>query len=233
MTANPTRPPGRVDPRGPQRRAAAALIGLLALMVGCTPATTPDPAPLTPEVTASVAPETSAPARLPDIPVTRADLADLPAADPTSPTSLTLPTLDVTVPIDPVGVADDGQMEIPPLAERASWYRYGAVPGAPEGTAVIAAHVDSVASEGLGPFARLKDLAVGDRVTVTRSDGSTATYAVTDVTAVAKPEVAWQDVFVRDGAHRLVLVTCGGSFRSDVRSYTDNVIVTADIVVDG
>ena len=48
------------------------------------------------------------------------------------------------------------------------------------------------------------------------------------MTAVPKPDVPWSDVFVRDGSPRLVLVTCGGSFRRDVRSYTDNIIVTAD-----
>lgn len=231
MTAHPTRPPGRADSRGPHRWAAAALI---ALVVGCAPATTATPAaPPAAATSVPAVPDEPAPGRLPDIPVTRADLADLPAAPTTAPTSLSLPALDVVVPIDPVGVADDGQMEIPPLAERAGWYRFGAVPGATEGTAVIAAHVDSVASAGLGPFAGLKDLAVGDRVSVTLSDGATATYAVTAVISVTKPEITWQDVFVRDGAHRLVLVTCGGSFRGDVGSYSDNVIVTADVVVDG
>ena len=118
-------------------------------------------------------------------------------------------------------------MEIPPLAERAGWYRYGASPGEEAGTAVVAAHVDSVASAGLGPFARLMEVEEGDTVEVTLADGATVEYAVTDVTVLAKPQVTWPEVFVRDGEHRLVLVTCGGTFEREARSYTDNVIVTA------
>ncbi|WNB85833.1 class F sortase [Cellulomonas sp. ATA003] len=166
-----------------------------------------------------------------DVPVRSAAL-DAAATVPTAvtPVALTIPELDITLPVDPVGVAGDGQMEIPPLAERGGWYRFGASPADAAGTAVIAAHVDSVASAGLGPFARLPDAEVGDVVDVTLADGGVRRYAVTAVTRQAKPEVAWGDVFARDGAHRLVLVTCGGTFQRDVGHYTDNVIVTAEPV---
>ena len=167
----------------------------------------------------------------PAVPLHGTTPAEVAAASITvPPVSLSLPDLDITVPVDPVGVRPDGQMEIPPLAERAGWYRYGSSPGDADGTAVIAAHVDSVASAGLGPFADLPDAEVGDAVDVTLADGSVRRYAVTTVERVAKPEIAWSDVFVRDGGPRLVLVTCGGTFRRDVGSYTDNVIVTAQPV---
>ena len=223
MATTHTRPSGRGDSRGPRRWVLAVL---LAGLTGCAPATTAPPAPPV------VAEPRSAPASdpapvVPDVPVRPADLVALASAPVLTPTSVSVPALDVELPIDPVGVESDGQMEIPALAERAGWYRYGSAPGDPQGTAVIAAHVDSVASEGLGPFARLQDLVVGDPVTVTLADGSTLDYTVSDVTTVAKPEIAWDDVFVREGEHRLVLITCGGTFRSDVRSYSDNVIVTA------
>ncbi len=165
-----------------------------------------------------------------DVPVRDASLtaAAVPAAVP--PTGLAIPSLGITLPVDPVGVAADGQMEIPPLAERAGWYRFGAAPSDPDGSTVIAAHVDSVASAGSGPFARLGQTAVGDAVEVTLADGSVRRYAVTDVRRVAKPDVTWADVFVRDGAPRLILVTCGGTFQRDVGQYSDNVIVTAEPV---
>lgn len=163
---------------------------------------------------------------LPTIPVRSARLQDGPAAQITPPVELSIPTADIRMPVDAVGVADDGQMEVPARAERAGWYRFGTTPGATSGTAVIAAHVDSVAS-GLGPFARLVDVAVGDVVEVTGDDGSLHRYAVTERIAIPKSAVPWDDLFTRDGPHRLALVTCGGTWRPEARSYSDNVILLA------
>lgn len=210
------------------RRSLAAAGGALVvglLLAGCAPAA--------PKAVDPAAAPTPAPARTPTltpppapVPVQRATLP--PAAAPTPPVAVAIETLGISLPVEPVGVRADGQMDVPPQAEVAGWYRFGAAPGDPAGTAVLAAHVDSVASAGLGPFARLKDLAPGDVVAVTRADGAVVRYAVTEVASVAKPAVAWDDVFVRDGAPRLALVTCGGAWQEDRRSYSDNVVVTAE-----
>ena len=208
--------------------AAALLTGLLA---SCTsPAGPPEPAEGTPTTTPAPTSAPSPTRTVPDVPVTSADLSSVPVPVVVPPVDLTIASLGIRLPVDPVGVEDDGQMEIPPLAERAGWYRFGAAPGDPDGTSVIAAHVDSVASAGVGPFARLAEVGIGDEVAVERADGQVVRYAVTDVTRVAKPEVAWSDVFDRGGPARLVLVTCGGTFQQQARSYTDNVIVTAEPV---
>ncbi len=238
--------PAPADRRPPGPRRTAAVTVVLGLLAGCAtgdpapgtasdadtgaPAATTAPAPSpspAPEPPATPAPDAAA---LPDVPVRSAGLADVAATAAVPPVQVSLPALEITVPVDPVGVQPDGQMEIPPLAERAGWYRFGSSPAEPDGTAVIAAHVDSVASAGLGPFARLRDAAVGDVVDVALADGSQRQYAVVAVDRRAKPEIAWSDVFVRDGRPRLVLVTCGGTFQRDVGHYTDNVIVTAEPV---
>lgn len=215
---------------GRRRRPRAAVVAILALglLAACGTASD-DAAPARlPATSAAPAPqaEPEPDADLPDIPVTKADLPQAQQVVP--PTGLAIDALGISLPVESVGVRDDGQMEIPPAAEVAGWYRFGAAPGDAEGTVVIAAHVDSVASARLGPFARLGDLAVGDAVRVTTADGATVTYAVTGRSSVAKPEVPWGQIFTRDGGHRLVLVTCGGVWHEDRRSYSDNVIVTAE-----
>lgn len=149
------------------------------------------------------------------------------AAQVAHPIHVSVPAVEVALPVQPSGLRDDGQMQVPPHAGTAGWYRLGVAPGARTGTAVIAAHVDSVASAGLGPFSRLGDVAVGDEVVVTADDGVVHRYAVTDVLALPKTEVRWSEVFTDDGRHRLALVTCGGTWRDDVRSYSDNVLVLA------
>lgn len=161
------------------------------------------------------------------VPLVAATPPPVAAASPTAPVRVVVPAQRIDVPVDPVGVAADGRMEIPPLAERGGWYRFGADPGDPAGTTVVAAHVDSVASGGAGPFVRLVDVRPGDRVEVTLADGSTRAYAVDAVTRFPKTEARWPDVFTREGPARLALVTCGGSFDRAARSYTDNVLVVA------
>lgn len=213
------------------RVVAGAAVGALAL-TGCAAGgegaeTGSGPAP------AAVSPApTTAPGApvgpLPDVPVRSADLASLEVEPVVEPVGVVIPSIDVSLPVEPVGVEDDGQMEIPPRAEIGGWYRYGASPADDEGTAVIAAHVDSIVSADVGPFARLQDVQVGDPVEVALADGSTRSFTVTEIRRSPKPAVQWEDVFVRDGGQRLVLITCGGTFDRGARSYSDNVIVTAE-----
>ncbi len=237
--------PSPADRRRPGPRRSAAVAVVLAATVLLTSCGPTDPAPdAGATATASSPPATPTPPAPapapqptpeptpgpPDVPIRSAALADVVPATTVPPVALAVPALGITVPVDPVGVQADGQMEIPPLAERAGWYRFGSAPGDPDGTAVIAAHVDSVASAGLGPFARLPDAEPGQVVDVTLADGSVRQYAVVSVERRAKPEIAWSEVFVRDGGPRLVLVTCGGTFQRDVGHYTDTVVVTAEPV---
>lgn len=180
---------------------------------------------LTSPAPSSPAPSSPAPTSV--VPVAPATPPPAAAPSPTAPVRVVVAAQGIDVPVDPVGVAADGQMEIPPLAERGGWYRYGADPGDAAGTTVVAAHVDSVASGGTGPFVRLGDVRPGDAVDVALADGSARAYTVAAVTRFPKAEARWPDVFARDGAPRLALVTCGGAFDTGSRHYTDNVLVIA------
>ncbi|MGW6128427.1 class F sortase [Cellulomonas sp. NPDC055163] len=224
MTADRTT--RRPAPRVAARHALVVVLLTSLVAAGCAA----DPEPVAATRTPTASPTAAAQEPVPDVPLQPATLGAQPAADARRPVDLVIPDRAIQVPVDPVGVAEDGQMEIPPLAERAGWYRFGSSPGDPAGTAVVAAHVDSVASAGLGPFARLGDVEPGDAVDVTLDDGTVVRYAVVDVVRVPKVEAVWDEVFVRDGPPRLVLVTCGGVFQRDVGHYTDNVIVTAEPV---
>jgi hypothetical protein len=181
--------------------------------------------PTAPTAVPSTAP--AVPDAGPDVPVAPATPPAPAAASPTAPVRVVVAAQGIDVPVDPVGVAADGQMEIPPLAERGGWYRFGADPGDPGGTTVVAAHVDSVASGGTGPFVRLAEVRPGDAVDVVLADGSTRAYAVERVEQLPKTAARWPDVFTRDGPPRLALVTCGGTFDAGTRHYRDNVLVIA------
>ncbi|MCC2314032.1 class F sortase [Cellulomonas xiejunii] len=209
---------------------AVALAALVALTAACGSTATADAPPSSSAPAATASPTTPPGPAVPDVPVADAGLGSLPAPAP-APVRLVIPDLRLDMPIDAVGVEEDGTMEIPQDADRAGWYRYGPAPASPEGATVVAAHVDSWTT-GIGPFSRLRDVPAGARVEVTTSDGVVHAYVVRDVTQVPKSDAPVEQWFDRTGAPRIVLVTCGGAFDREVGHYADNVAVTADPVVD-
>ena len=147
-----------------------------------------------------------------------------------APYRLELPTLGVRAAIRPVGIDGAGQLQIPDDVAAVGWYRFGPRPGDPGGSTVLSGHVDS-AEQGRGAFFRLRELQPGDPVLVRDSAGRTRRYRVVAREEWPKSEVPLERIFSRGGAPRLTLVTCGGGFREDVRSYRDTIAVTA--VPDG
>lgn len=220
--------PGKAfAPSRASARVLAAVVVLGATIGPLTACTGPEPSS-GPAVAASPSP-TATPrptAVVPSVPVVDATLGAAVAATP-PPVRLVVPDVGIDMAVDPVGVRDDGEMEIPEDADRAGWYRFGPAPADPAGATVVAAHVDSVQT-GIGQFARLRDVAVGSTVTVTSADGSPYEYRVVSVEKVPKDGAPVDQWFDRSGAPRLVLVTCGGTFRRDIGHYTDNVVVTAE-----
>ncbi|HEY6745127.1 MAG TPA: class F sortase [Mycobacteriales bacterium] len=142
------------------------------------------------------------------------------------PARLELPSLDVSSAVEPVGVDGEGDLEIPENVAEVGWYRFGPRPGDAVGSTVLSGHVDS-AEQGKGAFFRLRDLKPGDPVVIRGSDGRTWRYRVVSREEWPKSEVPLDRIFSRSGAARITLVTCGGGFREDIRSYQDNIAVTA------
>ena len=159
------------------------------------------------------------------LPVPVRPARERPAPAPPAPVRVAVASAGLDVPVVPAGVDARGALALPDDARTAGWYRYGPGPTSPAGATVIAAHVDDDA--GPGPFARLRDLAAGARVVVTDAGGARHAYTVTAVESVPKPDVPLGAVFDRAGEPRLLLVTCGGTWDRERRSYSDNVLVTA------
>lgn len=155
-----------------------------------------------------------------------ARLDDLPERRGPAPVHLRVSVLGVDAPVSAVGVAEDGsgELDVPPDADSVAWYRSGPSPGRP-GSAVLAGHVDYDGAEGV--FFRLGDLDPGAEVTVGYDDGSEARFTVVERRQYTKAELPTEEVFAADGAPRLTLITCGGSFDPAAGSYRDNIVVEA------
>ncbi|MEW1810993.1 class F sortase [Pseudarthrobacter phenanthrenivorans] len=233
-------------PAGTDRRrspgAAAAVLAAALVLSGCGPAGTAvtpaagSPAPPTsapsPAGAAAPSPAAVTPPAVPSpaVPSTSA-IQIRPATPPPAPRSVPAPTslsvsgTSISMPVVPAGVSGGGAMEIPDVFDRAAWYKFGPAPGAAEGTAVIAGHIDTTSDRA--PFSALKSLAAGTLIRVGREDAPALTYRVVRVELMAKDRFDSGSVFRRHGPHELKLVTCGGRWLDERMDYSDNVIVTA------
>jgi LPXTG-site transpeptidase (sortase) family protein len=145
-------------------------------------------------------------------------------SEPGVPSRITIPSLGLNANVVPVGIEDDGAMEIPNAVE-AGWYRFGPRPGSPNGSAVIAGHVDHRKTPGV--FIELRRLDIGAEVSVTDDTGKLHRYVVTERYQVNKHELPVKELFRRTGEPVLTLITCGGEFDRKTRSYDDNIVITA------
>ncbi|WP_222192942.1 class F sortase [Modestobacter italicus] len=215
------------------RKAVAGVAVGLALAVGVPvsweltrpPATAGTPVAQALEATGPPAPSSSgAAAPAPAVETRDAAPAAVPRAP--APVRVTVPARGVEAPLDPMGVAGDGQMALPGDVGRVGWYRFGPVPGE-AGSAVLAGHVDD-REQGLGALAPLRTAEAGDEVLVTDDAGTTSRWRVTSRELITKQQLPLDALFSREGPPRLVLVTCGGPFLPEYRSYRDNVVVVAE-----
>ncbi|MET9954640.1 class F sortase [Streptomyces sp. NPDC006339] len=132
-----------------------------------------------------------------------------------------------TGPVLRLGLNADGTVEVPSVgqADRIGWYEKGVTPGE-TGPAILIGHYDTAQ----GP-AVLKDVGrirVGDRITVTRADGTDAVFRVRELEQVAKKAFPTGKVYGDTSRPELRLITCGGELVDGHRP--DNIVVYADLV---
>ena len=225
------------------RAAGYALVALLALggsgLIGVAMNATP---PRPPQPAAEVAPQyldSNTVASAPPAPPLNPDLSPpgaTPLATPASrpggmphsePTDITIKKIGVAAKLMSLGVDGAGMIEVPPLTQAglAGWYRLGPSPGE-IGNSVIVGHVDSHVT-GPAVFFELGALKAGDKIQVTRKDGTVAEFTVDGVKSYPKVSFPTDLVYGPSDKAGLRLVTCGGQFDQKKRSYPDNIIVFA------
>ncbi|MFF9148846.1 class F sortase [Streptomyces sp. NPDC014861] len=129
-----------------------------------------------------------------------------------------------------LGLNADGTVEVPSVAQadRIGWYGKGVTPGE-TGPAVLIGHFDTER----GP-AVLKDVSrvrVGDEITVTRADGTTAVFRVRELEQVDKDAFPTAKVYGDTRRPELRVITCGGELVDGHRP--DNIILYADLAAGG
>lgn len=140
------------------------------------------------------------------------------------PVRLQVPAAGIDTTLIELGVATDGSMQVPSDYADAGWLDRSPAPG-DRGPAVLAGHVDS--KSGPAVFFRLRELAVGDRIVVTRKDGARVGFTVDGVQQHPKNAFPTAAVYGPVPGPVLRLVTCGGSFDRSSGHYRDNIVVFA------
>jgi sortase (surface protein transpeptidase) len=143
------------------------------------------------------------------------------------PTRLRIPAIDVSAALTAVGLEANGTLEVPRSGSPAGWFTGAPTPGE-RGPAIIVGHIDWKGREGV--FGRLHSLKPGARILVSRKDGTVAEFEVTAVRHFAKEHFPTRLVYGNLNRSALRLVTCGGAFNRQTRSYEDNIVAFAELV---
>ena len=145
------------------------------------------------------------------------------------PVTLDIPAIGVQSSLLSLGLNTDGTVQVPSGTsyDRAGWYRYSPTPGS-IGPAVILGHVSGDGSASV--FFRLGDLRRGNRVMVSRKDGSVAVFEISRVRHYPKNRFPTELVYGNTDDAALRLITCGGSFNFSTGHYVDNVIAFGTLV---
>jgi sortase family protein len=143
------------------------------------------------------------------------------------PTRLAIPAIGVRTSLIRLGITRRGTLQVPVSAAVAGWFTGSPRPGG-IGASIIAGHIDSYS--GPGVFFRLRDLRRGEKVYVSRANGSVATFRITVVRTYAKSRFPTATVYGPVPDAELRLITCGGQFDYATGSYLSNVVAYAVLV---
>ena len=149
-----------------------------------------------------------------------------PDADAVPPVRVQIPSIGVDSTLEALALGEGGRLQAPVDYDLAGWYAGGVAPGQ-VGPAIIAGHVDSPTAPAV--FAAIGSLVPGDEIIVTRADGSTLSFMVSDSVQSAKAEFPTATVYSNVPTPELRLITCGGVFDSSTGHYLDNLIVFAEL----
>jgi len=138
------------------------------------------------------------------------------------PSRLYIPSIGLHADIEPVGVLDNGQMDVPKSTDNVGYLTNGILPGA-VGNAVMDGHVDHY--KGPAVFFRLRTLKKGDEVIVKNEKGHFVTFVVEAVETYKTSEAPIPRIFGPSADPRLNLITCTGKYSRKKKEHQERLVV--------
>lgn len=137
-----------------------------------------------------------------------------------------IPRIGIDAGIEPLGRDANGAMESPSSLDTVGWFNLGARPGQ-SGDAVLDGHFGLPHQPAV--FRDLRLLRPGDVIHIAWPDGRAADFRVASSTTVPL-DATPAGLFTSGGPARLSLITCTGAWDQSRRTYTQRLIVTADLI---
>ncbi|MBW6442091.1 class F sortase [Patescibacteria group bacterium] len=148
------------------------------------------------------------------------------------PKKLMIDSLGIDVEIVSVSVDEKGQLESPKNWNEAGWYQKSAKPSEP-GNLLINAHYDDRSGRPAA-FWKLKNINVGDKVSVLDSYDRVYDYSVTSVFYVDINDPDRLSIFDTGPEDKslMTLITCGGVWSYSDGTYNKRLVVSAELISD-
>ncbi|OGK44245.1 hypothetical protein A3B40_03705 [Candidatus Roizmanbacteria bacterium RIFCSPLOWO2_01_FULL_37_16] len=143
------------------------------------------------------------------------------------PASLSVPKIDVSAPIEPVGTDENGKMQLPQDISVVGWYEPGVKPGE-LGNAVIAGHLDSATGEG-AIFYNLNTMEKGDDIVIYDQAGKKYRFTVTEKVVYPYNQVPLDKIFGKSSKKMLNLITCTGIWNPAIKNYSHRMIIFSEL----
>lgn len=144
-----------------------------------------------------------------------------------TPSRVQIPSMDIDTNIIPVGLLENGEMEVPEETDVVGWYDRGVKVGA-KGNAVLAGHVDS--KKGPAIFFYLKNIKEGEKIIVTDEKGMERTFEVKSKESYPSDEAPIEKIFGPSDKRNLNVITCTGTFNHDEHLYPDRLVVYTELI---
>jgi len=147
---------------------------------------------------------------------------------PGLPQTISIPKINVYAHVESVAMDSQGRMGVPTNPDDTAWYSPGFRPGI-KGSAVIDGHLDKVTGAP-AVFWNLRQLAPGDKITVSEDNGNSYTFAVDHVVAYPYNQFPLTEVFGDADVPMLNLITCNGIWDKNSKNYSNRLVVYSKLV---
>ena len=158
--------------------------------------------------------------------------------DAPRPIRISISRIGIDAPVVVMGLDSHNYPQVPNSGSEVAWYTFSPPPGSGS-NAVFSGHVDwyywSLPGEGV--FYHLRELHIGDEISLELDDGSQLRYMVTGNVAVAYDDPNVVKVMDPTSRDVITLITCGGTWLRDYSNptggnYSHRVIVRAERMLD-
>ncbi|MFC5402814.1 class F sortase [Cohnella soli] len=140
---------------------------------------------------------------------------------PLLPDTIWIPSVQIKSKVEPVGVLDNGQMDVPKSPEIVGVLA-SVKPGQP-GNAIIAGHVDNYTGPAI--FYGLKRLKPGHPIVLSNTSGQYLVFSVVSVETFDTAKAPVERIFGKTDEARLNLITCTGKFDRKKKEHLKRLVV--------